>query len=260
MNTHPTREEDFDLYALGALEGAELREIESHIAGCGDCAAKLAEAKGRVAMLALAAPQVRPSPSVKSALMARIHAENRPLPAARERRVTVGSPSRWWQMVLVPAVAALAILAVVLWQQNEHLDRQLVALHDSVAKQQTQIDEVGHVVALIGSTDTVTVSLAQQPGMLRGGAHVMYNMKMKVLMYDGQLDAAPAGKSYQLWVVPMNGNPISAGVFNPTQGQMDHWMMDMPEGMVPKAFAVTLEPAGGMPQPTGPKILVGAAS
>ena len=80
--------------------------------------------------------------------------------------------------------------------------------------------------------------------MLRGGAHVMYNMKMKVLMYDGQLDAAPAGKSYQLWVVPMNGNPISAGVFNPTQGQMDHWMMDMPEGMVPKALReVTIEPA-----------------
>jgi anti-sigma-K factor RskA len=30
-------------------------------------------------------------------------------------------------------------------------------------------------------------------------------------------------------------------------------------GLVAKAFAVTLEPQGGMPQPTGPKVLVGVA-
>ena len=96
--------------------------------------------------------------------------------------------------------------------------------------------------------------------MPKGAAHVMYNMKTKTLMYDGQLEAAPAGKSYELWVVPANGAPISAGVFTPVPGQTDHWMMDMPEGLVPKAFAVTIEPAGGMPQPTGPKVLIGAAS
>jgi anti-sigma-K factor RskA len=259
MNAHPICEEDFDLYALGALEGDELREMESHIAGCRDCAGKLAQAKGRVAMLALAAPPVNPSPAAKAALLARVATEGRSLPA-RDARQAPAPPARWWQMVLVPAVGALAILAIVLWQQNAQLDKQLALLHDSVAKQQAQMDEVGHVVALIGSTDTVTVHLAAQPGMPQGTAHVMYNMKMKMLMYDGQLDATPAGKSYQLWVVPMNGNPVSAGVFNPTQGQIDHWMMNMPEGMVPKAFAVTLEPAGGMPQPTGPMVLKGSAA
>jgi len=259
MNAHPIREEDFDLYALGALEGDELREMESHIASCRECSAKLSHARGRVAMLALAAPQVKPSPAAKAAILARVAAENRTAPA-REARISSPPPARWWQMVLIPAVGALAMLAVVLWQQNAHLDKQLAALRDSAAKQQVQIDEVGHVVALIGSTDTVTVNLAAQPGMPKGAAHVMYNMKMKMLMYDGQLEAAPAGKSYQLWVVPMNGNPVSAGVFNPTQGQTDHWMMNMPEGIVPKAFAVTLEPSGGMPQPTGPKVLIGLAS
>jgi len=34
----------------------------------------------------------------------------------------------------------------------------------------------------------------------------------------------------------------------------------LPQGVEPKAFAVTIEPSGGMPQPTGPKVLVGAAS
>ena len=74
-------------------------------------------------------------------------------------------------MVLVPAVAALAILAVVLWQQNEHLDRdRMMLLRARVTKQQAQLDEVGHIVALIGSTDTVTVNLAAQPGACSGAA------------------------------------------------------------------------------------------
>ena len=37
MNNHPTREEDFDLYALGALEGDEKLAIESHVSGCSEC-------------------------------------------------------------------------------------------------------------------------------------------------------------------------------------------------------------------------------
>ena len=72
MNGHPTREEDFDLYALGALEGDEKRAIESHLASCADCGRRLAEARGRVALIALAAPRVEPSAAVKQHLMQRV--------------------------------------------------------------------------------------------------------------------------------------------------------------------------------------------
>jgi anti-sigma-K factor RskA len=37
-------------------------------------------------------------------------------------------------------------------------------------------------------------------------------------------------------------------------------MMKLPAGVTAKAFAVSLEPAGGMPQPTGPMVLVGPTS
>jgi anti-sigma-K factor RskA len=261
MSAHPTNESDFDLYALGALEGAELREVENHVAGCGDCAPKLAQARGRLAMLALVAPQVAPSAAAKSRLMARVDA-NAAAAAGSVRRSLPdpGRLSRWWATILMPAAAALAVATLVLWQQNDRLDQQLAALRNAASKQQAQVAEATKLADLMGSSGTVTVSLAQQPGMPKGTAHVIYNMKMGMLMYDGQLEAAPSGKSYQLWVVPAQGNPISAGVFQPVSGQMDHWMMEMPQGLVPKAFAVTLEPAGGMPQPTGPKVLVGAAS
>ena len=265
MNAHPTREEDFDLYALGALEGDEKLALESHLAGCAECARKLAEARGRMAMLALAAPRVEPSPVVKQRLMAQVRADaeaqNREsavsasthAPQSRER--TPGFFDRW----RIPAFALLAIATVVLWRENRNLDRQLAALRQSAQQQQQQLDEAHNLDEMMESRDTVTVALTQQPGMPQGSAHVMYNAKMGMLMYDGEIAPAPAAKSYQLWLVPAAGKPISAGVFNPVNGRADHWMMKLPQGVEPKEFAVSLEPAGGVPQPTGPMVLIGRA-
>jgi anti-sigma-K factor RskA len=269
MNGHPTREEDFDLYALGALEGEERQAIESHLTGCRDCARKLAEAQGRIALLALAAPPVAPAEVVKQRLMSQIRADAErtapervapETPVAGKVERDGGFVGRWWAAVLVPVGATLAIATIFLWNENRHLNHQLDALYSTVRLEQQQLDEARQVAELLASSDTITVPLAQQPGMPAGSAHVSYNQKTGMLMYDGALAPAPSDKSYQLWLVPVNGKPISAGVFNPTFGLPDHWMVGLPPGTAPKAFAVSLEPAGGVPQPTGPMVLVGPAS
>ncbi len=251
-NGHPTRDEDFDLLALGALEGEEKQALEAHLASCADCARKLAEARGRVAMLALAAPPVAPSAAVKQRLMAQIRGEAAAAPAS-----ATAVFGRWWNAILVPAAVALAALTIFLWHENRALDRRLAALHASMDQQQQQLDEAREVAELMTSRNTITVPLAQEAGMPKGSAHVMYNAKMGMVMYDGEIVPAPAAKTYQLWLVPVKGDPISLGVFG---GQPDHWMMKVPEGMPPKWFQVTLEPAGGMPHPTGPMVLMGMVS
>ncbi|MFZ0980526.1 MAG: anti-sigma factor, partial [Candidatus Acidiferrales bacterium] len=164
---------------------------------------------------------------------------------------------RWWNAVLVPAAVALAALTIFLWRENRALDRRLAALRASMSQQQQQLDEAREVAEFMTSQTTITVPLAQQSGMPKGSAHVMYNAKMGMVMYDGEIAPAPAAKTYQLWLVPVKGDPISLGVFG---GQPDHWMMKVPEGMPPKWFQVTLEPAGGMPHPTGPMVLMGMVS
>ena len=266
MNNHPTREEDFDLYALGALEGDEKLAIESHVSACADCARKLAQAQGRISLLAFSAPQSEPSPIVKERLMAQIHAsrESVAAPARAPRSIESarggGFFGRWWAAVLLPVGAALAIATIVLWNQKVQLDHQLAEMHATIENQQAQLDEARDMAHLFEAKDTITIALAPQPGTPPSSAHVMYNAKMGMLMYDGKLDPTPADKSYQLWLVPMNGDPINAGVFNPVAGQSNHWMMKLPPGTLPKAFAITLEPAGGMPHPTGRMVLVGAVS
>jgi anti-sigma-K factor RskA len=266
MNGHPTREEDFDLYALGALEGEEKRALESHLAGCNPCQRQVAEAQGRMALLAFAAPLVAPSAAVKQRLLSQVRADGARTVFSQARssekplRESGSAFSRWWGAILVPATAILAIATLYMWNENRQLGRELVALHATVQQEQQQLDEGQQIADLLASPDTITVPLAQQPGMPAGTAHVSYNPKSGVLMYDGALAPAPADKSYQLWLVPVNGKPISAGVFNPAVGMPDHWMVALPAGTAPKAFAVSLEPSGGGPQPTGPMVLVGPIS
>jgi anti-sigma-K factor RskA len=267
-NGHPTREEDFDLYVLGALDAEEQHLIESHVARCAECARKVAEAHGRVALASFAVPRVDASLRVKEQLMARIRAERESsppstLPAPREAEPAVrrrGTWSRWWAAVPVPVGVALAVATVLLWSQNERLNRELANQRNALASLQSERAEAHHVRDLLAAPDTVVVRLAPMPGMPEGTGRVTYSEHMGMLMYDGTLGPAPRDKSYQLWLVPQQGNPINAGVFNPQAGRTDHWMIEIPPGVTPRAFAVTLEPAGGVSRPTGPEVLVGAVS
>jgi anti-sigma-K factor RskA len=74
------------------------------------------------------------------------------------------------------------------------------------------------------------------------------------------LAPAPEGKAYELWVIA-GGPPIPAGVFqaNP-DGQAVHRLPDVADVAKVKTFAVTVEPAAGVPAPTGEMVLAGAVS
>src|SRR5580700_6042915 len=119
MNGHPTREEDFDLYALGALDGEEKQAIESHVVECAACSRKLAEAQGRIATLAWGAPRVEPSLRVKERLMSQIRskADGRALitPSVEAERGGGFFGGRW-AAVLAPVAVALALAASFLWK------------------------------------------------------------------------------------------------------------------------------------------------
>jgi len=263
MSTHPKNDEDFDLYALGALEGDEKKAIESHVAGCSDCARKLAEARGRISLLAFGAPPVAPSPGVKEGLMRQLHAsaEGRlPTRTASEPEHQGGFFGRGWTMVFAPVAAALALAAIFLWTENARLQSELATLRAAADQEKLRANEARDILHIAQANDTVVVALKKMPGSPNGDAKVSYNAKMGKLFYDGWIEPAPADKCYQLWLVPMQGDPINAGVFTPAKAKMEMWTATVPQGMPAKMFAVTLEPAGGMPHPTGPKIFVGGVS
>jgi anti-sigma-K factor RskA len=259
---HPTREEDFDLYALGALDGDEKLAFETHLAYCADCKLKLGEAMGRMSLLALAAPATMASPGVKERLMRQL-ATTSPRAGGGVERIAPGHAqgvfARWWGL-LVPVASAFALATVLLWLHNDQLERRIAELRGTIEEQQNKLAQARDVAELMSARDTVVVSLAVQKNQPEATARVIYNSRRGMLVYNGHLAPTTSDKSYQLWLVPMTGAPISAGVFNPTEGEMNSMMAKVPAGTAVKAFAVTLEPAGGMPAPTGPMILVGPVS
>jgi anti-sigma-K factor RskA len=72
-----------------------------------------------------------------------------------------------------------------------------------------------------------------------------------VLLLASNLPPAPAGKIYEMWVIPAGGNPVPAGLF---QTESNGTAVHLQKGPVnvgsTAAVAVTLESAGGAAQPT----------
>jgi len=95
--------------------------------------------------------------------------------------------------------------------------------------------------------------------MAKAWSTVQYNAGKGMVVYSAVLPPLAEGKTYQMWLVPKSGAPISAGVFSPAHGARQLWTAEVPLNTEVKAFAVTIEPAGGVPQPTGPKVLLGAS-
>jgi anti-sigma-K factor RskA len=161
---------------------------------------------------------------------------------------------------LVPLAGGFACAIVFGWLHIMQLDKQIEALQDRVQEQNTQIASDQSMLEVLAAKDTVVVSLAEQKQQPQGTARVLYNARRGMLVYNGTLPQAPADKSYQLWLVPTSGAPISAGVFESASGLTNHIIANIPPGTTAKAFAVTLEPRGGKPAPTGPFVLVGPVS
>jgi anti-sigma-K factor RskA len=73
------------------------------------------------------------------------------------------------------------------------------------------------------------------------------------------MQPAPAGKTYELWLLPASGkDPIPAGTFKPdAQGSASVVMPQLPAGVAAKGFGVTVENDGGSSTPTLPIVMSG---
>jgi anti-sigma-K factor RskA len=222
-------------YVLGSLDAQERREFEAHLAGCAECAAEVASLRPVVSVLATAVPQVTPRAELRDRIIAGVG-------AGRDRK----SPAA---LVWLPVAAAI-VIAVGAGVYALRLQRQIGEL-------QARFDQAQSTTAVLAAPDLARIDLQGQAIAPDARARALWSRSRGLVFTAANLPLAPAGKAYQVWVVTAQA-PISAGLLttDPTGGGTQYYMTP-PDIAPPLAVAVTLEPSGGVPAPTGERYLVG---
>jgi len=243
-------------YVLGALTRPETRVFEAHLATCAACTATVRGFAPVMAGLAeLSAPET-PSPAVRARLIRSLKSSS--------------AVSRGW----LAAAAAIAI-AVGLGGYSAQLRGRVGTLESrlraailradaterQVADARRVAFETQSTLAVLAAPDLARIDLAGQPAAPRASARAFWSRARGLVFTASNLPALPAGRTYQLWVLTAQPAPISAGVLKPDENGRVSVMFDTPRDLPkPVAMAVTLEPEGGVPSPTGDKYLVGLAN
>jgi anti-sigma-K factor RskA len=267
MNGHLQFEEDFELHALGALDREDKAAVEDHLAGCAECRAKLESARTRMALLGLAAPSAAPAARVRERVLQEFRAHHvvvGPSAAVTPIRARRGPWASLW------ALAAVVLLAAAGWLrfENGRLSRELEELeteHEQLVQDNRQFaaetSRAQAALEVLTAPETLKVELTAAAARPVPHGKAFYNSSKGLIFYATNLAPLPAGRTYELWLIPSEGAPIGAGLFNSdSRGNGEVVLPTLPQGLTAKAFAVTVEPAGGVPAPTGPKVLIGPAS
>ncbi|HEY7677155.1 MAG TPA: anti-sigma factor [Candidatus Methylomirabilis sp.] len=145
---------------------------------------------------------------------------------------------------VVLAMAALGMKIDSLGREVEEARQQVGALSAQVAQQR-------ELLAILRSPETEVVTLAGLKPSPAARGRMWWNPEAGGIFVANALPAAPSGKVYQLWAIA-GGKPVSAGVFD-VDAKGAGGLPVKPLAGIRKVdvFAVTLEPAGGLPQPSG---------
>ena len=289
-----TFKDDVAAYVLGILEPAERAAFERHLdeaiahEGCREA---LAEAYETTALLGAALPPLEPGAEVWSGIErgisaaassdasapARAGAASRASSASRgasaSRPASRGGSGRREAIAWISALAAAAVAFV--FAMEYRISRREIASRDrelalaaatdrdkdicmrELASARVSLREREAALSLLGAPGTQLVQLAAQGGEDYHASALLNPGTRNAMVLTTALKPLQ-DKDYQLWLIRGN-EKISAGVLrtDPSGATLARISDEVLAGGRPDAFAVTIEPQGGMPQPTGPIILLG---
>lgn len=139
----------------------------------------------------------------------------------------------------------------------EALRAQLTQRERETASLRTALAQRDEMLTFLRSPTVKVVSLAGLEKAKTAGAFLLFDPdSKKAFFYAFNMPALPSGKTYQLWAIV--DKPVSAGTFLTDAGHKGRLVVrSAPEFKRITKFAVSLEPEGGNPQPTGDIYLMG---
>jgi len=237
-----------ELYALGLLEEPELSEAEAMLGGgSGEAKQRMRQAMENNAILMGAVPLADPPQRLRGRVLA----------------AATGRESRWkWMPGWAAASAALAV-AVYLGVQSGKQSDELARLRDEMritllqsARTGAELARAHQVLSFLNATETRVVTFGpRDPKPPRG--RVLIHPVRGVVLIASNLPPVPAGRIYEMWIIPKGAKPVPAGLFqSDAAGNAIHFQ----QGGVSAGsmVAVTIEPEAGSLQPTSTPLFAAA--
>ena len=254
MTGHDEYQELAALYALGALDTPDRESFEAHLAaGCAACQESLREARGVSDELALSVDPVDPPARVRERLFSKVQSD---ADISANPSVPKANTYVYWAAL---ATAASLVVATGLWIQTRSLARELDNETSNRLRLEEELAGVTEIFDALSSPRNRAVSLDAQPAAPGARASAFLDSQNgRLFLYVENLDPLPAGQTYQIWLI-VDGTPVSAGIFDVQadgSARLDGEPLPGFEGTV--TVAITVEPAGGVAQPTGPMVLLGS--
>jgi hypothetical protein len=256
-------QEDLALHAMQALSQGEAAAVEAHLAQCALCRDEFAGLAGDTALMGLSVPQ-RPMPAgARERFLKRVAADagSAPRPGKQESVGNiVTSPQRAW--IPWAIAAALACVSVFLGVKNNTLNQELGEASSKIASESAESAKARQVVDVLTSDSAQRVLLTANKTSAEPTGRAVYLAESGSLIFQANhLKMLATDKTYELWVIPVSGKPIPAGLFRPdAAGNACVILPLLPKGVPAKAFGVTVENSEGASTPTAPIILAGAAA
>ena len=264
MSEHETLRELAGPYALDILDADGRRAFERHLPLCDECQRAVADARAVAEALAHTLEPVAPPPALRARVLAAAAATQNAdvMPDAPVSSAGVLP----WALAAAASVAAV-VFGLGWWTTADRLARAenelqaaqqtLAAAQSRMADAQSVADRLTRELSVLSAPDVVRVDLKGQPAAPAATGRVHWSRSRGATFTAANLPALDAGRVYQLWFVTA-GPPVSAALVTPDATGRAEAVMPSPAGVEPTAFALTVEPAGGSPGPTGAMLLVGA--
>jgi anti-sigma-K factor RskA len=260
------------LYVIGALDEKTAQEVEASLhSATTEQQRVIARWRDVATSLPQALPLQSPPDHVRERLLNRIaeetqqtpieiaveestskemaeHGENKILQFAQTRR----AESRAVRWMLIAATVLLALGFGYLFKQNADLARKLEAIAKERDRLLSDLAKRGQGDDIVSPQTRVIAMVGEE--IPQANAKIVWDTKAQQwAIYIFDLPAPPSDKDYQLWYVTKNSSKISAAVFRTDSTGRTILKLTLPPDALAglAATAVTLEPTGGSPQPTG---------
>lgn len=231
-------EDMYELYVLGLAEPEDRDEIAAHLArGCEACRRGVNQALALNSLLLGTIEDAKPPARLKQRVLA-----------------SVGVRHRSWTWAA--ALAAVCMLAIAVWLGAQERERaaELARSRRSLLAMTADRNRLAACLRMLDQPDTVRVGFGQGDQPPHG--NVFVSGHSGVLLIASNLPKLTAGSLYEMWLIPQQGAPHPAGMFEPTDSGTGFNLMSGPVDLSSlKAVAVTREPEAGSPAPTSTPIL-----